>query len=142
MKPYSNDLRTRVVQAYEKKEGSQRALARRFAVSLSVVHELLKRHRQTGRVDPKPHGGGYPAKIQGAARTGLRRLVQRYPDATLAELRQKLARRYRLQVSQWTVGRLVRKEQLTRKKKPFAPRSKSANGYKGCARSLRPRWLS
>jgi transposase len=37
MKPYSNDLRQKVVDAYKKGGGSMRKLARRFSVSLSVT---------------------------------------------------------------------------------------------------------
>jgi transposase len=34
-------------------------------VSLNFVWLLLERFRETGRVDPKPHGGDQPPKIQG-----------------------------------------------------------------------------
>ena len=58
MRPYSNDLRLRVVQAYENQEGSMRQLAARFRLSLSCGRDLLTRYRTTGSVAPKPHGGG------------------------------------------------------------------------------------
>jgi transposase len=58
MKPYSTDLRTRIVQAYENREGAMRQLATTFRVSVSCVRRLLKHYRETGRVVPKPHGGG------------------------------------------------------------------------------------
>ena len=57
MKPSSQDLRLRIVQAYGHREGSMRQLATRFAVSLSVVCDLITRHRATGNIAPKPHGG-------------------------------------------------------------------------------------
>ena len=37
MKPYSDDLRQKVVDAYQQEEGSQRELAKRFSVSLSFM---------------------------------------------------------------------------------------------------------
>ncbi len=37
MKPYSLDLRQRVVEAYENKEGSLRRIARRFKVGPNTV---------------------------------------------------------------------------------------------------------
>lgn len=37
---YSTDLRQRVLDAYQAKEGSQRQLTERFKVSLSFVREL------------------------------------------------------------------------------------------------------
>ena len=60
MRPYSNDLRERIIQAYRNGEGSLRVLAKRFSVSLNCVWLLLQRFRDTGSVDPKPHGGGPP----------------------------------------------------------------------------------
>ena len=37
MKPYSTDLRQKIVDAYKKGEGSLRAIAKRFSVSLHFV---------------------------------------------------------------------------------------------------------
>lgn len=63
MKAYSTDLRQKVIDAYNNKEGSQRQLAERFSVSLSFVQSLLKRFRNSGSFEPKPHGGGQSAKL-------------------------------------------------------------------------------
>ena len=43
MHPYSRDLRSRIVQAYENREGAMRQLAAQFHVSLSCVRALLTR---------------------------------------------------------------------------------------------------
>lgn len=56
--PYSTDLRQRVIDAYEAKEGSQRQLAERFKVSLSFIKRLIRRYGDTGQVTPLPRGGG------------------------------------------------------------------------------------
>jgi transposase len=61
--PFSVDLRQRIISVYQGKEGSQRQLAQRFKVSLSFVRDLTRRHRETGQVEPKPHGGGAVAKL-------------------------------------------------------------------------------
>src|ERR671925_399558 len=81
MRPYSKDLRLRVVQAYENHEGSMRQLAARFRLSLSCVRDLLTRYRATGDVAPKPPGGGYPAKLDARGFTALKSLVQATPEA-------------------------------------------------------------
>ena len=57
MKAYSNDLRKKIIEAYQRKEGSLRKLAKRFSVSFSFVWRLVKRFRKSGSVAPKPHGG-------------------------------------------------------------------------------------
>src|SRR3954469_10128754 len=90
MRPYSNDLRERIVAAVARGEQSLRQIARLFSVSLSCIVRLLQRQRRTGSVQPKPHGGVPPRKLDAAAEARLRQLVQDQPDATLAELRDRL----------------------------------------------------
>jgi transposase len=53
MKAYSLDLRQKVIDAYNRKEGSQRQLAKRFSVSLSLIQDLLKRYGEDGTPDAK-----------------------------------------------------------------------------------------
>ena len=48
MGPYSMDLRQRVAEAVENKEGSLRNLARRFCVSVTFITRLVGLRRQTG----------------------------------------------------------------------------------------------
>ncbi|MDJ0553927.1 MAG: helix-turn-helix domain-containing protein [Microcoleaceae cyanobacterium MO_207.B10] len=56
-RPYSRDLRIRVIRAYQNQEGSQRQIAQRFQVSLTFVRNLLRHYRTTGTVNPKHHSG-------------------------------------------------------------------------------------
>jgi transposase len=116
MKPYSQDLRLWMVQAYERREGSMRQLATRFAVNLSFVCELITRHRATGHVAPKPHGGGYPAQFQSAGLEVVWGLVQAEPDATLNALGTRLHTATQVTVSRPTMSRLLRKLNVPRKK--------------------------
>ena len=55
MRPYSNDLRERIVAALDRGEHSLRQLARLFSVSLSSIIRLLRHRRDSGSVAPKPH---------------------------------------------------------------------------------------
>lgn len=86
MKAYSIDLRQRVVAAYDAGEGTQEQLAARFAVSYSWVRKILRRRRDTGSIEPKPHGGGHAKAFDAEAGDRLRQAVRDEPDATLAEL--------------------------------------------------------
>lgn len=52
-RPYSPDLRLRVIRAYQNKESSQRQIAQRFQVSFTFVRNLLRYYRNTGTVNPK-----------------------------------------------------------------------------------------
>ena len=90
MKAYSLDLRDKILRACTQQVGSQRAIARLFGVSPSFVEKLLRRHRTTGDLAPRPHAGGRRASCDAAARVFVRQAVQAQPDATLAELCERL----------------------------------------------------
>ena len=113
MRAYSNDLRERIVAAVERGELSIRQIARQFSVSLSCVVRLLQRQRRTGSVQPKPHGGVPPRKLDAAAEARLRELVRAQPDATLAELRERLG----IPCCLMTIARALQRLRITRKKK-------------------------
>jgi transposase len=113
MRPYSLDLRQRVIAALDAGEGSQPVIAARFRVSVSFITRLLKRRHQAGTAAPAPHGGGHPPALDRAARRRLRRLVRERPDATLEEL----AARVGVPCGRMAIFRTLRKLKITRKKK-------------------------
>jgi transposase len=113
MSAYSQDLRQRVLDAVQRKEGSIRQIARRFVVSLSFVVRLLQTYRRTGSVAPKPHGGGRRPALGPDDLERLKELVRQQPDATLEELRDRLG----VACSTMTIVRALEKVKLPRKKK-------------------------
>jgi transposase len=115
MAAYSQDLRQRVLDCIDRKEGSLRQIARRFVVSLSFVVRLLQLHRRTGSLDPKPPAGGRHAALGPDDLERLRELVRQQPDATLEELRQRLG----ASCSITAIWRALEKLRLPRKKKVF-----------------------
>lgn len=117
MKAYSTDLRQKVIDAYKNQEGSQRNLAKRFSVSLSFIQKLVKQYRQSGTVEPKAHGGGNKAKLSNEQIALVVTLVEEDNDAILVELCEKLRERTGVQLSRSTMGRIIQKLNLTRKKK-------------------------
>ncbi len=116
MKPYSSDLRQKVVDAYQNNEGSIRKLAQRFKVSPNFVHTLLQRYRDTGSIDPKPHAGGPDPSLQAPQLEVLEQLVEQDNDATLAQLAERLCERTQTRVSITTIHRALQKLNLSRKK--------------------------
>jgi transposase len=110
MKAYSHDIRLRIIKTYQNGEGSQRQIAARFEVSLSFVRGLLRRFRQTERIEPRPHGGG-PAPRMGERDLELiRELLREDPCATLKELCERTASRGGgVRPSRATMSRAVRK---------------------------------
>jgi transposase len=113
MRPLSADLRWRIVEAIDQREGSLREIADRFRVSLTCIVRLLRRRRETGSIEPKPHGGGRLAALDEEHLQGLRELVCGQPDATLEELRQRLG----VDCSVAAISRALKKLGITRKKK-------------------------
>jgi transposase len=113
MRPYSTDLRERIVAAVERGEHSIRQIVQLFAVSLSFVVRLLQRYRRTGSLQPAPHSGGPRLKFDVPTVERLLQLVRGQPDATLAELRARLGVNCHLS----TIARILKKHRITRKKK-------------------------
>jgi transposase len=117
MRPYSNDFRTKILETKKKTNESIQQLADRFGVSYSFVRQLVRRYEATGTVEPSPHGGGKPPKLDPARLDIVRELVEEDNDATLEEFRARLAERTGRGVSIPTMCRLLQKLKLTRKKK-------------------------
>jgi transposase len=113
MRAYSTDLRERIVSAVERRKGSLRELAALFLMSLSTIVRLLRRHRASGSVLPKPHAGGRGPRFDAEACQRLRVLVAAQPDATLAELRERLG----IPCGLSTLCRTLQRLGLSRKKK-------------------------
>jgi transposase len=113
MATYSQDLRQRVIDCVERKEGSLRQIAQRFVVSLSFVVRLLQLQRRTGSLDPKPPAGGRHPALGPEDLERLKELVRKQPDATLKELRQRLG----VSCSLTAIWRALEKLRLSRKKK-------------------------
>ena len=114
-RPYSVDLRERVLRAHEAGEGSQRVLAERFAVSAGTVCGWLGLARRDGRRSPRAHGRGR-RPLGGADPQILADLVAAQTDATLAQYRTRLAARTGVRLSEAAVCRALTRLGLARKK--------------------------
>jgi len=84
MKPYSQDLREKIVRALEG-DNTQEEMADRFSVSLSFVEKLWRRFRTTGSCAALPHAGGRLRTLR-EHEAALRKEVAAQPDLTLEEL--------------------------------------------------------
>ncbi len=106
MKPYSKDLRLRVLVAVDR--GTPRdEVARTFSVSVPTIKRWLKRRRKTGGVEPRPIPDRPSAK--GAALEGwLPSHLRENDDLTLEEHREALEEAHGgMTVSESTVGRAI-----------------------------------
>ena len=112
-KPYSEDLRRRVVAAVEGGQ-SRRQAASLFAVGISTVIHWVRRFRETGSVAAKPMGGDRRSRLT-AERAFILESIEAEGDLTLEELRDELRVRG-VSVGYGTVWRFIVREDITYKK--------------------------
>ena len=115
MKPYSQDLRKRVLARVIASKQTQASIAASFKVSLSTVEKWLRRKRETGKTMPWPPPHGPKRALQDYAPL-LRAEIKQQPDLTLGELCARVARRAGVEVSPSTMCRALQHLHLPRKK--------------------------
>ncbi len=126
MRQYSDDLRERIIFFYEHHlDYTQQEVADEFGTSRSFMEKLLQRWRATGSAAALPRGGGQPRLLE-AHEKKLRELVAAQPDATLAELREKIESATKLSVSVATICRALKRLDLWRKKSLISQPSSTA----------------
>ena len=137
MRPYSQDLRDRVIAAIEAGEQSQAGIAETFGVSPSTLEKWWARWRRTGSCAPQPHRGGRPRALAGSE-DAIRAEVRTQPDVTLAELCDRVAVARGVAVSDSAMGRELRRLRLPRKKSRSTTANATRRGSKSCAARSQP----
>jgi putative transposase len=124
-KPYSLDLRERVVAAVEREGLSHREAGERYDLAPSTVGGWIRRRRKTGSVAPGQMGGQKPRTIRDGHRDWLiARCLER--DFTLRGLVEELAAERGLKVDYRSVWEFVHAEDLSFKKNRARQRAGSA----------------
>lgn len=120
MEAYQQKLRDLVLDAYEQKLPTKQ-IALRFKVSRSWCRRVRQRLRERNLRGVIQQKHGPDPKLDRADRQRLAKLVEKTPDATLAELQEQLS----LPVSISTIHRALRDIKLTLKKSPSTPPSRT-----------------
>jgi transposase len=118
---YSQDLRDRVLAA----DGSARAVATRFGVSVSYVVKARQRRNCTGEITTRPQRSHTPRLLAGL-HDAILAYVGRHPDATLNELRTWLRDTHGIAASMGLMWNTLARLGLTLKKRPCMPPSGGA----------------
>jgi transposase len=116
---YPMEFREAVARTYDEC-GSSIEVAEQFHCSESWVRRLIQRRRETGSLAPRPLQLPNNNKLNKDDLEGLRELIRRTPDMTLAELAEALGHK----VSVPTVWRATQAMGLPLKKSPSMPPSK------------------
>jgi transposase len=122
MKPYSTDLRDRVVARVLSGE-STRLVAAAFSVSVASVVRWSQRHRSRGNSKPDKMGRG-KSHILDKERSWLLDRIANEPDVTLRQLEAELLERG-VKVCYGTIWSFVHREDLSFKKKRSSQRAGS-----------------
>lgn len=129
-RPYDNDLRRKIVACYHTTDHTQAEIAALFQVAESTVRNFLRRARDTGRPDARPHAGGRPPALSAEAQAQVESFLQEDKDLTWAELQVRLVAAAQPPVSQATLCRLLQKPGWPRKKSLFRPANATHHALK------------
>src|SRR5215212_10122687 len=114
IKPYSEDLRVRIVSAVQEESISKSAAARLFGVSLSSVKRYASLADRGTSLAPRK-GGGRPPKADETIRKLLEEDVKERPAATVKKRRRFLEHATGKALSDSTVGRLLKRMGFSQK---------------------------
>jgi transposase len=141
-KPISLDLRERIVSAYVGKEGTREEVAKRFKVSVGMVKKLLAQKSRTGDLRPRYRFCGRKARLEPEHGKSMRQLVEREPDVTLEEIKQRLDLGCTIGAIHWVLSRLgltyKKRHSMRPSKTDPMSRKNAAVGSGAKARSTRP----
>jgi transposase len=115
MKPYSEDLRQKVVEAVEQRGTSKSEAARLFSISLSSVKRYTRLASRGEPLTPRK-GGGRPPKADELTRKLLEEDIRTRPAATVEERRRFLKSFAGKNLSEPTLRRLLKRMGFSRKK--------------------------
>jgi transposase len=106
MRTLSLDLRQRILDTYDRKEGTRLEVAHRFRVSLGMVKKLLQQRQRTGDIAPRHRFCGRKPMIVATHRHQIRALLAKKNDLTLKELRQAMDLPCSLQAIHVVLGKM------------------------------------
>ena len=121
MKTLSLDLRERILDSYDNKEGTRQEVARRYRVSEGMVKKLLQQRRRIGDIRARHDQAGRKPMILDSHRQQLRTMLGKKPDLTLNELQHALGLKCTIQAIHYALEDMG----LTYKKRRFGPASKT-----------------
>ncbi len=118
--PTDEKVRKAIVAAHQQGQ-TYAQIAALLSVGEATVSRVLRRHRETGGVVPKPRGGGNLSPIRGSVAETFVAIINEQPDMTQAELAEALAQRESVKLSRSSIKRALRRLGFSRKKSSSPP---------------------
>jgi transposase len=113
-------IRARIIALYGQ-DKSTKQIAEALGYCVAAVRRVRQHFRERGTLVPQTHLCGAKGQFTAARQARVRELVAQKPDATLAELCQQMD----IPVAISTMDTWLTKLELTFKKSPSAPRSRT-----------------
>ena len=120
-KPYGDDLRRKLLSAYDQGEETLEELAGRFLVSVGWAKKISAQRNRTGQAERVPHQAGRKPRAGAEAQRQVMDWVVSKPDLTLAEVQAKLLSEAGISLSLPQIWNLLRKLGLRLKKSRSTP---------------------
>jgi transposase len=126
-RPYSDDLRCKLLQVYERSDLGLEELAEQFGVSYGYTKKIRRQQLQSGQRERVPQSRYGPvSRVSAAVQAQLRAELRRQPDLTLAELGERLQHSLGLRLSKTRWSEVLLRLGLRRKKNRFTRPSRTA----------------
>ena len=135
-KPLGDDLRRKLLYAYDQGEGSLEELAGRFLVSVGWAKKISAARNRSGQAERVPHKPGRKPAAGTEVQQQVKGWFVQQPDLTLAEVQRKLLSEASISLSLPQIWKLLRKLGLRLKKSRFTPASEIPKPIVNNARSL------
>ena len=135
-KPLGDDLRRKLLFAYDQGEGTLEELADRFLVSVGWAKKISAARNRTGQAERLPHKPGRKPHAGIKAQQQVRTWFAEQSDLTLAEVQQKLLGEADVSLSLPQIWKLLRKLGLRLKKSRSTPLSGIPKPIVNSVRSL------
>ena len=135
-KALGDDLRRKLLFAYDQGEETLEELASRFLVSVGWAKKISSARNRTGQAERLPHKPGRKPHAGIEAQQQVKAWFVQQPDLTLAEVQKKLLSEAGVSLSLPQIWKLLRKLGLRLKKSRSTPPSEILKPIVSSARSL------
>jgi transposase len=136
--PYGDDLRRKLLFAYDQGEGTLEELAGRFSVSVAWAKKISAARNRTGKAERVPYHPGRKPAVGIEMHPLVKAWFVTQPDLTLAEVQEKLKDEASISLCQPQIWRLLQKLKLRVKKSRSTPPSATPRPIANSAKSLSP----
>ena len=128
---YDDDLRRKLLLAYDRGDDGLLTIAQRFAVSYGWAQKVVRQRRLTGQAERVRHRPGPRGRMTDEVASYLREQVTRKPDMTLVQLKQTLLADRGVQFSVGRLWKLLRVLDLPLKRTRVAATPKTSRKLSG-----------